>query len=117
MFALIRRWIRERRSPVLVVDETTDLDELATRVYDRLQELQEAKKPLRALFDLAENEAQRQLMELRDALPNRQRLVLYEHIENGLNYKQIAQKYGVTYRIVLRDLARAYATLRMRIRA
>lgn len=49
-------------------------------------------------------------------LPPRQREVLLLHVNEGLTYKQIAQLKGLTYRIVLRDLTRAYSTLRMQLR-
>ena len=51
-----------------------------------------------------------------DRLPARQRDVLLLHVNEGLTYKQIARKRGLTYRIVLRDLTRAYSTLRMQLR-
>jgi DNA-directed RNA polymerase specialized sigma24 family protein len=34
------------------------------------------------------------------------------YVEDGLTYKQIAERKNLTYRIVLRDLTRAYAALR-----
>jgi RNA polymerase sigma-70 factor (ECF subfamily) len=52
-----------------------------------------------------------------DQLPERQRQVLLLHVNEGLTYKQIADRLGVTYRIVLRDLTRAYASLRMQLKA
>ncbi|MBM0108663.1 RNA polymerase sigma factor [Steroidobacter sp. S1-65] len=51
-----------------------------------------------------------------DQLPQRQREVLLLHVNEGLTYKQIADRLGVTYRIVLRDLTRAYASLRMQLK-
>jgi len=51
-----------------------------------------------------------------DRLPPRQREVLLLHVNEGLTYKQIAQQRGLTYRIVLRDLTRAYSQLRMQLR-
>lgn len=51
-----------------------------------------------------------------DALSPRQRQILLLHVNDGLTYKQIAQQLGLTYRIVLRDLTRAYSTLRMELR-
>ena len=42
----------------------------------------------------------------------RQREFLLMHVNDGLTYKQIAEQRGLTYRIVLRDLTRAYAALR-----
>ena len=52
-----------------------------------------------------------------DQLPKRQREALLLHVNDGLTYKQIAGRMGVTYRIVLRDLTRAYAALRVRLKA
>ncbi len=49
-------------------------------------------------------------------LPQRQRDVLLLHVNDGLTYKQIAAREGLTYRTVLRDLVRAYATLRTNLR-
>lgn len=51
-----------------------------------------------------------------DRLPPRQREVLLLHVNEGLTYKQIAELRGLTYRIVLRDLTRAYSALRMQLR-
>ena len=50
-------------------------------------------------------------------LPKRQREVLLLHVNEGLTYKQIADRLGVTYRIVLRDLTRAYGQLRVQLKA
>jgi RNA polymerase sigma factor (sigma-70 family) len=50
-------------------------------------------------------------------LPQRQREVLLLHVNEGLTYKQIADRLGITYRIVLRDLTRAYGALRMQLKA
>jgi RNA polymerase sigma-70 factor (ECF subfamily) len=50
-------------------------------------------------------------------LPQRQREVLLLHVNDGLTYKQIADRLGVTYRIVLRDLTRAYGALRLQLKA
>jgi len=47
-----------------------------------------------------------------ETLPPRQAYLLMEHAFEKLTYKQIADKYHLTYRTVLRDLARAYAALR-----
>lgn len=50
-------------------------------------------------------------------LPARQREVLLLHVNEGLTYKQIADRLGITYRIVLRDLTRAYGALRTQLKA
>jgi RNA polymerase sigma factor (sigma-70 family) len=42
----------------------------------------------------------------------RQRELLVLHVYEGLTYKQIAEARGLSHRIIVRDLARAYATLR-----
>ncbi len=51
-----------------------------------------------------------------DLLPPRQRKLLLMHTNDGLTYKQIATKEGLTYRTVLRDLTRSYSFLRNRLR-
>ena len=48
-------------------------------------------------------------------LPVRQREILMLHVTDGLTYKQIAEQKALTYRIVLRDLTRAYSALRMQL--
>jgi len=45
-------------------------------------------------------------------LPPRQQEVLLLHVNEGLTYMQIAQQKQLTYRVVLRDLTRAYSRLR-----
>lgn len=50
-----------------------------------------------------------------ESLPPRQREVLLYHVNDGLTYVQIAEKLGLTYRSVLRDLTRAYSQLRMQL--
>lgn len=52
-----------------------------------------------------------------NTLPKRQREVLLLHVNEGLTYKQIADRLGITYRIVLRDLTCAYGALRMQLKA
>ena len=49
-------------------------------------------------------------------LPRRQREVLLLHVNEGLTYKQIAERQGLTYRVILRDLTRAYSQLRAQLR-
>ena len=49
-------------------------------------------------------------------LPRRQREVLLLHVNEGLTYKQIAERQGLTYRVILRDLTRAYSQLRMQLK-
>jgi len=50
-----------------------------------------------------------------ERLPKRQRDVLLLRVNEGLTYKQIADRLELTPRVVLRDLARAYSQLRMRL--
>jgi RNA polymerase sigma factor (sigma-70 family) len=67
-----------------------------------------------------ENDAARNLVHdnVRGAvarLAPRQREVLLLHVADGLTYMQIAERLGLTERIVLRDLSRAYGQLRMQL--
>ncbi len=50
-----------------------------------------------------------------DKLPSRQRDVLLLRVNEGLTYKQIAERLELSPRVVLRDLSRAYSQLRMRL--
>lgn len=50
-----------------------------------------------------------------DKLPPRQRQVLLLRVNEGLTYKQIAERLDLSPRVVLRDLSRAYSQLRMRL--
>jgi len=45
-------------------------------------------------------------------LPARQQEILILHVNEGLTYMQIAERKQLTYRVVLRDLTRAYSQLR-----
>lgn len=86
--------------------------------HDRswLDELQvdPAEQPDNAVF---QNRVSKNLQNAVNRLPKRQREVLLLHVNEGLTYKEIADRLGVTYRIVLRDLTRAYAALRMQLKA
>ena len=64
-----------------------------------------------------QNRVSKHLQTAVDRLPKRQREVLLLHVNEGLTYKEIADRLNVTYRIVLRDLTRAYASLRMQLKA
>ena len=85
--------------------------------HDRswLDELQidPSDQPDNAMF---QSRVSKHLQTAVDQLPQRQREVLLLHVNEGLTYKQIADRLGVTYRIVLRDLTRAYASLRMQLK-
>jgi RNA polymerase sigma factor (sigma-70 family) len=48
-------------------------------------------------------------------LPPRQREVLLLHVNEGLTYKQITDRLGLSPRVVLRDLTRAYSHLRTQL--
>jgi RNA polymerase sigma-70 factor (ECF subfamily) len=48
-------------------------------------------------------------------LPKRQQDILLLHVEEDLTYVQIAERLGVTRRIVKRDLALAYSQLRQEL--
>lgn len=50
-----------------------------------------------------------------DKLPLRQKQVLLLRVNEGLTYKQIAERLELSPRVVLRDLSRAYSQLRMRL--
>jgi RNA polymerase sigma-70 factor (ECF subfamily) len=50
-----------------------------------------------------------------DQLPARQRQILLLRVNEGLTYKQIAERLELSPRVVLRDLSRAYSQLRMRL--
>ncbi|WP_116808686.1 RNA polymerase sigma factor [Steroidobacter cummioxidans] len=86
--------------------------------HDRswLDELQidPADQPDNTVF---QNRVNKHLQTAVNRLPKRQREVLLLHVNEGLTYKEIADRLDVTYRIVLRDLTRAYATLRMQLKA
>ena len=58
-----------------------------------------------------------QLQDAVNQLPKRQRDVLLLHVNEGLTYKQIADRLVITYRLALRDLTRAYGALRMQLKA
>lgn len=49
-------------------------------------------------------------------LPPRQRDLLELHVWDGRTYKEAAKDRDLTYRIVLRDLTKAYSTLRSQLR-
>lgn len=50
-----------------------------------------------------------------DQLPYRQKQVLLLRVNEGLTYKEIAERLQLSPRVVLRDLSRAYSQLRMRL--
>jgi RNA polymerase sigma factor (sigma-70 family) len=48
-----------------------------------------------------------------EALPARSRQILRLHFADGITHEEIARRLGVTRKIVKRDMARAYASLRV----
>jgi RNA polymerase sigma-70 factor (ECF subfamily) len=50
-----------------------------------------------------------------DKLPYRQKEVLLLRVNEGLTYKEIAERLQLSPRVVLRDLSRAYSQLRLRL--
>lgn len=73
-------------------------------------EIEEQGQPEKTL---ARAKMQEQIRAVVATLPAKQRETLILHITEGLTYKQIATKTGRTYRTVLRDLTRAYHTVRV----
>lgn len=65
---------------------------------------------------IAREVAHSYMQEAVNKLPRRQREVLLLHVNEGLTYKQIAEREGLTYRVILRDLTRAYSQLRMQLK-
>ena len=65
---------------------------------------------------IAREVAREYMQEAVDKLPRRQREVLLLHVNEGLTYKQIAERQGLTYRVILRDLTRAYSQLRIELK-
>lgn len=52
-----------------------------------------------------------------DRLPPRQRRLITLHMDEQLTYPQLAQALGITERMVLRDLRKAYETLRIALQS
>jgi RNA polymerase sigma factor (sigma-70 family) len=65
---------------------------------------------------IARQVANEHMQEAVNKLPRRQREVLLLHVNEGLTYKQIAERQGLTYRVILRDLTRAYSQLRIQLK-
>lgn len=65
---------------------------------------------------IAREVANQHMQDAVNKLPRRQREVLLLHVNEGLTYKQIAERQGLTYRVILRDLTRAYSQLRMQLK-
>lgn len=62
--------------------------------------------------NIFEREQERSYYQRRiDLLPPRQRAILLLHVNERMTYQQIAEARNLSYRIVLRDLTRAYANL------
>jgi RNA polymerase sigma factor (sigma-70 family) len=116
-----------RYSDDIIVDNPQGyLFRIAANVANEYRERSRIRKPhdntwLDDLLDEAENEPEHMLEReqmhahinaVMDTLPPRQRHILLLHVNDKLTYKQIAQQLGLTYRIVLRDLTKAYSTIR-----
>jgi RNA polymerase sigma-70 factor (ECF subfamily) len=67
-------------------------------------------------YALAQAQRSRHIQEAVGKLPARRREVLRLHVEEGMTYKEIAEHRGLTRRIVVRDLAHTYRSLREQIR-
>lgn len=117
------RWFQIRRD----LDTDRAIKILADRVYDRLPEIKDMKFPLRALQNIAIEEAEEQglmkqlqetvpIREMMHVLPARQRSILLDHIDRNLNYREIARERKLTERIVMRELVCAYSTLQQQMR-
>lgn len=65
--------------------------------------------------ELERESAGEHLRQAIDGLPVRAREILRLHFGEGLTHPQIASKLGVTRKIVKRDMARAYAALRINL--
>lgn len=63
----------------------------------------------------AAEQQERELYRAIDTLTERQWGILLWHMED-LTYFEIASKMGITYRVVLRDLTKAYSQLRMELK-
>ncbi len=61
--------------------------------------------------------ADEQLRRALEALPPRCREILRLHFGSGIPHREIAVRLGVTRKIVKRDMARAYACLRMSLKS
>ncbi len=113
-----------RRLSVISMPTVQAMNDLADRVHQRMRGMR-TDSPLETMLAIAAEEAQqdadmahlRQVLAAREqihALPPRQRAAMLDHMD-GLTYKQIAKRRGMTERIVLRDLVKGFATLRMRL--
>ena len=87
--------------------------------HDRGQLLEELQKDPSDQPDdaAAQDRVNQQLQQAVRRLPKRQLDVLRLHVNEGLTYKQIARRLHVTEGMALRDLARAYASLRVQLKA
>lgn len=126
MFSLIRKLLQRRYDFKVVLIQQLDANVLADHVQQRLQAVDSTEAPLEATLKITHEESLelitmaqlREMMRIREEvhkLPPRQRTVLIDHVERGLTYKEIARERGMTERIVLRDLSRAYATMRINL--
>jgi RNA polymerase sigma-70 factor (ECF subfamily) len=98
---VVQEW--RQRCRVRLPHDDTWLDELLIESRDEPERVLERTK------------ANQYLRKAIDELPIRQREFLLMHVDDELTYKEIAEQRGLTYRIVLRDLTRAYAALRRHV--
>lgn len=137
-----RKMIRTLTSRISRKVADRDIDDLAREVFSRLSRYTDEallRKPQTYLFRVAadvvntwrrrmwnrphlamEGETLSQRMSERirkevSRLPLKQREVLLLYINEGLTCKQIANKRGCSHHTVLRDLSRAYSTLRIEL--
>jgi len=112
----IRYWLSSRSSV-----PAAEIDDLAQEVFLRLLRYSDdiaIDNPQSYLFRIASNVANEWREHVQAAvqrLPPRQREVLLLHVNEGLTYKQITDRLGLSPRIVLRDLTRAYSQLRTQL--
>jgi RNA polymerase sigma factor (sigma-70 family) len=87
--------------------------------HDRGQLLEELQQDSSDQSDetAAHDRVDQQLQQAVGRLPKRQLEVLRLHVNEGLTYKQIAGRLHVTEGMALRELARAYASLRVQLKA
>lgn len=105
------------------------LFKIASNIANEWRELRRNSRPHEQswLDDIEENEAwqpdllyavdnaEKALYAAIDELPERDKDYILEHSTAELTYKEIAAKYGVTERVVLRQLTKVYSLLRMRL--
>lgn len=64
---------------------------------------------------LAYREGQRLVAKAMAVLTFAERRAIFYHVNEGLTYQEIAQKFGLTYRQVLRHISKGYSKLRIEL--